>query len=147
MIYLIATAMVIAVLYLSYGVLFYGLRNSLSRLGVDWNKWLFTLFIWTETLLVIPAMFDVTQENAQWLVFFIAAGLMFVGGASLTSKDEEKIHTAGAVVSCLGSLVWLGLVNPVLLIVPLFAVIAGGTSHWQWAGEIGIMLAIFLALF
>ena len=147
MICLIATAMVIAVLYLSYGVLFYGLRNSLSRLGVDWNKWLFTLFIWTETLLVTPAMFDATQENVQWLVFFIAAGLTFVGGASLSSKDEEKIHTAGAVVSCIGSLVWLGLVNPVLLIVPLFAVIIGGTSYWQWAGEIGIMLAIFLALF
>lgn len=146
MIYLVITAMTIAMLYLSYGALFYGVRNSLSRLGVDWNKWLFTLFIWTETLLVAPAMFAVTQENIQWLIFFIVAGLMFVGGASLSSKDEEKIHTTGAVVSCLGSLVWFGLVNPVLLIIPLFAVIAGGTSHWQWAGEIGIIVAIFIAL-
>ena len=146
MIYLITAAIVVAVLYLSYGVLFYGTRNSLSKLGVDWNKWLFTLFIWTETLLVIPAMFDVTQENVQWLVFLVAAGLMFVGGASISSKDEERLHMAGAVISCLGSLVWLGLINPVLLFIPLFAVIAGGTSYWQWSGEIGIITAIFIAL-
>lgn len=146
MIYLISAAVVIAVLYLSYGILFYGIRNSMSRLGVDWNKWLFTLFIWTETLLIVPAMFDATQDNIQWLVFFIAAGLMFVGGASITSKGEETCHIAGAIVSCLGSLVWLGLVNPILLLIPLFGVIAGGNSYWQWSGELGIITAIFIAL-
>lgn len=146
MIYLIGATISVAVLYLSYGVLFYGTRNSLSRLGVDWNRWLFTLFIWTEALLITPAMFAATQENAQWLVFFIAAGLMFVGGASITSKGEEVCHMAGAAISCAGSLIWLGLIDPVLLLIPLFAVISGGYGYWQWSGELGIITAIFIAL-
>lgn len=146
MIYLIIAAIIIAVVYLSYGVLFYGTRNSLSRLGTDWNKWLFTLFIWTETILVVPSMFDHTPENMQWLVFFIAAGLMFVGGASISVKGEKTCHMVGAIVSCLGCLVWLGIINPVLLFIPFFSVISGGTGYWQWGGELGLIAALFIAL-
>jgi len=146
MIYLISTAIAASVLYLSYGVLFYGLRNSLSKLGSDWSRWLFALFIWAETFLIIPAMFEYTAENLKWVVFLTGAGLLLVGGASVVSKDEQKYHNAGAAIACMAGLVWLGLMNPVLLIIPLFACIIGGTQYWQWGGEIGIMLAIFMAL-
>ena len=146
MTWMISAAAVIAVLYLSYGVLFYGARKSLSQLGVDWQKWLFTLFIWTETALLLPSMFDTTQENLQPLVFFIGAGLLLTGAASVTDKYEEAYHNAGAWVSCAGSLVWLALINPIMLFIPLFAVISGGYDRWQWSGEIGIITAIITTL-
>lgn len=146
MIYLVYIAIVIAVLYLSYGVLFYGVRNSLSTLGSDWNQWLFMLFMWTETILLVPSMFTMTGENWQWLVFFIAAGLMFVGGAPITDRYSEKYHIAGAAVACLASIVWIGLINPVLLFIPLFSIMAGGYDRWQWCGEIGLMVSVYLML-
>lgn len=147
MIYLVVSAIIVLVLYLSYGVLFYGTRKSLSQLGLDWNKWLFTLFIWTVTLLVVPSMFDHTPNEWQWLVFLIAAGLMLVGGASISNKDEASYHNAGAWVSCAGSLVWLGIVNPIILFIPLFTVISGGFDRWRWSGEISIITAIIITLF
>lgn len=147
MTHLLIAATVAVVIYLCYGVLFYGTRNSLSQLGVDWNKWLFTLFIWAVTLLTVPSMFDATPENIQPLVFAIACGLMLVGGASITDKHEEVCHNIGAWLSCGCSIVWLAFVNPVALFVPLFGVISGGTDKWQWGGEIGIITATLISLF
>ena len=146
MTWMIYTAIVTAVLYLSYGVLFYGTRKSLSQLGVDWQKWLFTLFIWTETLLVLPSMFDATTENLQWMIFVIGTGLLLLGGASVTDKSQETYHDVGAWISCVGSLVWFGLTDPVMLFIPLFSVIAGGCERWRWTGEIGIIVSLFITL-
>lgn len=89
---MIYTAIIITVLYLSYGTLFYGTRNSLSRLAVDWNKWLFMLYMVVQTFLVVPKMFDATPESWQWLVFFIAIGLLITGGAAIDNKDDLKYH-------------------------------------------------------
>lgn len=143
---LIWIAIVLCALYMSYGVLFYGVKHSMSQLAIDWNQPLFTLFIWAETLMVMPKMFVITPENIQWMVFFIAVGLVFLGGAGLVTKSETNCHIAGATIACGFSLVWLGFINPVLLFIPLFITISHGLSKWQWGGEVGIMLAIYVAL-
>lgn len=146
MIYLVYIAIIITVLYMVYGTLFYGTRNSISRLAVDWNKWLFMLYMWTQAILIIPNMFDKTPTNIQWLVFFIAAGLTIIGGAAIDNKDDLKCHYAGAVVSCLCSIIWLAIINPILLFIPLIAVCSAGYDRIQWWGEVGIMIAVYTAL-
>lgn len=143
---MIYTAIIITVLYLSYGTLFYGTRNSLSKLAVDWNKWLFMLYMLVQTFLVIPVMFDSTPKHLQWIVFFVASGLLVTGGAAIDNKDDLKYHFAGAVVASIFSLVWLAIINPVLLFIPLVAVCAGGYNRLQWCGEIGIIIAIYTQL-
>lgn len=146
MIYLIATAVVVFVLYISYGTLFYGTRNSLSQLGLDWNRWLFMLMIWTITLLVLPKMFGMTPDNLQFLVFIIGAGLLLTGGASIADSDDAKYHMAGAVIACLGAVVWLGFIQPIVLMVPLVTVASGDIDRWQWNVEVGIIIAVLLTL-
>ena len=143
---MIYTAIIITVLYLSYGTLFYGTRNSLSRLAVDWNKWLFMLYMVAQTFLVVPKMFDATPESWQWLVFFIAVGLLITGGAAIDNKDDLKYHQAGAIIASVFSIVWLAIVNPVLLAIPLIAVCSGGYNRLQWCGEIGIIVAVYMCL-
>lgn len=59
---MIWVAIFITVVYLSYGTLFYGTRNSMSKLAVDWNKWLFTAYIVAETFLILPYMFEITLD-------------------------------------------------------------------------------------
>lgn len=146
MIYLISTAIVVFVLYISYGTLFYGTRNSLSQLGLDWNRWLFMLMIWTITLLVLPKMFDMTPEFLKFLVFIIGAGLLLTGGASIADSDDTRYHMAGAIIACVGSLVWLCFMQPVVLMIPLVSVASGGIDKWQWNAEVGIIIAVLLTL-
>jgi len=146
MIYLISTAIVVFVLYISYGTLFYGTRNSLSQLGLDWNRWLFMLMIWTMTLLVLPKMFDMTPEFLKFLVFIIGAGLLLTGGASIADSDDVKYHMAGATIACVSSIVWLCFMQPVVLMIPLVSVASGGIDKWQWNVEVGIIIAVLLTL-
>lgn len=144
---LVYTAIVVFVLYISYGTLFYGTRNSLSRLGLDWNRWLFMLMIWTVTFLVLPKMFTITPESWQWLVFFIGAGLLLTGGASIASGDDARYHYSGAFIACAGSIVWLAIISPMLLFIPLILTASGGIDRLQWNGELGIIIAVFIATF
>ena len=143
---MIYVAMILTVLYLSYGTLIYGTRNSISKLAIDWNKWLFMLYIWTQAVLVAPAMFDSTPENLQWITFLTLAGLGITGAAAIDNKDDLKYHYIGAAISCLCSVIWLCIVNPILLIIPIIAVCAGGLNRIQWCGEIGIIAAVYLQL-
>ena len=143
---MIWVAIFITVVYLSYGTLFYGTRNSMSKLAVDWNKWLFTAYIVAETFLILPYMFEITLDWLRWMVWFIGSGLLLLAGASIDNKDDLKYHYVGSVIACLGSLVWLCFINPVLLFVPLLMVSCGDKTIWQWNGELGIIMAIYLAL-
>ena len=143
---MIWVAIFITVVYLSYGTLFYGTRNSMSKLAVDWNKWLFTAYIVAETFLILPYMFEITLDWLRWMVWFIGSGLLLLAGASIDNKDDLKYHYVGSVIACLGSLVRLCFINPVLLFVPLLMVSCGDKTMWQWNGELGIIMAIYLAL-
>lgn len=143
---MIWVAIFITVVYLSYGTLFYGTRNSISKLAVDWNKWLFTAYIVVETFLILPYMFEITLDWLRWMVWFIGGGLLLLAGAAIDNKDDLKYHYVGSVIACLGSLVWLCFINPVLLFVPLLMVSCGDKTMWQWNGELGIIMAIYLAL-
>ena len=139
-------ALTITILYLTFGTVFYGTRNSISKLALDWNKWLFTLYMVLETFLIVPCMFDLTSIGFQWLVFFIALGLLLTGAASIDNKDDLKYHYIGAALACLGSIGWLCVINPILLIVPVIAIACGDKSMIQWNGELGLMLSVYLAL-
>lgn len=143
---MIWVAIFITVVYLSYGTLFYGTRNSMSKLAVDWNKWLFTAYIVAETFLILPYMFEITLDWLRWMVWFIGSGLLLLAGASIDNKDDLKYHYAGAIVSCTFSLVWITIVNPVMLFIPLIAVVSGGYDRIQWYGEIGIITAVYIQL-
>lgn len=143
---MVCIAIIISILYLSYGTLFYGTRNSLSRLAVDWNKWLFMLYMITQTFLVVPKMFDITPESYQWIVFFIASGLLLTGCAAIDKKDDLKYHYAGAIVACVTAVAWLAILNPFLLFIPLIVTLTSGYDRMQWGGEIGIIIAVYMQL-
>lgn len=143
---MIYAAIILTVLYLAYGTLFYGTRNSLSKLAVDWNKWLFMLYMWAQVILVTPSMFDTTPDQFRWIVFFIVVGLTLTGGAAMDNKDDLKYHYAGAAISCLTTVVWLAIVNPIMLFIPVIAMCSGGYNRIQWCGELGIIVAVYIQL-
>ena len=143
---LVYIAIFLTVLYMFFGTWFYGTRNSLSKLGVDWNKWLFLLYMWAQALLVAPVMFDATPDNMQWIVFFVIIGLALTGGASIDNKDDLKYHYIGAAIACVFSVVWIILTNPFMLIIPVILVCSGGYDKIQWNGEVGIITAVYMTL-
>lgn len=87
-----------------------------------------------------------TPESIQWIVFFILVGLVFLGGTGIITKSEEICHMIGAAVACGFGLVWLGFINPILLLIPVFVTVGHGIKAWQWGGEIGLIIAIYLTL-
>lgn len=70
----------------------------------------FMTTMWLTAGLLMPAILEVSRPNTEWIAFLACAGMFMVGSApNFKEKSEGRIHIAGAVISVIGSQVWVGL--------------------------------------
>lgn len=84
---------------------------SISDTFYTSGKWMFSIVIWLESILLQWSLLDVTPVNVQFVAFFVGAGLLFVGAAPHFKEAQEKvIHYTGAFTFAIASQVWYWIV-------------------------------------
>jgi hypothetical protein len=90
--------------------------------------------------LLLPAWLEISAGNVlQFLAFFAAAGLLFVGTAPafMSSDLENKVHTYSAIGSVIFALLWVIFVSKTWFMIPIWfaviALIAWLTKTWKSA--------------
>lgn len=81
------------------------------------DRWIWCIVIWAVVFICLPTYIGKTGENTRFIAFLAMDGLLFVGGAPLTIKDEDKMHCGAAVVCALCSQLVLVFNQPWLLLV------------------------------
>ena len=113
------------------------------------NRWLWTVWLWTTSLLTfIPVIGILSRSGMGFLGFGVMACLMFCGAVPLFDKDNEDMHwitgTAGCILSqiCVWFIEaqWLGVWMPCL-----FLIGAGYVQPEGWLGRATKGKAVFLA--
>lgn len=80
------------------------------------HKWAFSVAVILSALLLMPAAFQASTENSEFLVFLFIAGQCLVGTAPHFKGWQHKLHISGAVLLLVCSQVWVGLNHPIVLI-------------------------------
>lgn len=139
-------AFAIYVIYNGIAIKLFGIPHSLSNtfyLFKSKNKWLQFLFPAMMVILVVlllPAWLEISAGSAlQFLAFFSASGLLFVGASSafMSSDLEDKVHTYSAIGSVIFALLWVIFVSKAWIMIPIWltviALIAWLTKTWKSA--------------
>ena len=103
----------------------YGIQPSISdNYYVSHHPWTFTLAMLTIAFTIAPVMITIAPEDAQFLGFLAASGISFVGVAAAYKEGiTNEVHTIGAALSALASVIWAyALCPPVATIAILAAV-------------------------
>lgn len=100
--------LVILAVYLTVVIIKDGkIPPSISDTYYTSGKWVFSVVMAIEAILLSVSLFGVTADVWQWLVFLTCGGLLFVASAPHCHDDyEKKIHYAGAFTFAIGSQVW-----------------------------------------
>lgn len=80
------------------------------------HKWAFSVSVILSALFLMPAAFQASTENSEFLVFLFTAGQCLVGTAPHFKGWQHKLHIAGAVLLLICSQVWVGLNHPIVLV-------------------------------
>ena len=114
---LILLSMALFVAYNIFACVKWGIPTSLSvtyySLPTKW-RCVFTVFMFTIALLLIPAWIEVANSLGDWrvhltfLAFLTCALICFVGAAPnfRAFKMESKVHTISATASAVTSIMW-----------------------------------------
>ena len=114
---------------------------------------IFTIWCWIVALLLLPYWLEISSENTQFLAFFAALGLCFVGAAPRFRSYgmERTTHFIGAVMSgacSLMLLLWAGAGIYPLATLSAFAIpIFINRENWLFWLEMGAFTPVFLAAF
>ena len=99
------------------------------------DRWIWCIVIWSVVFICLPTYIGKTGENTRFLAFFAMAGLLFVGGAPLVLKSEDRmqywVHCGAAVVCAVCSQLVLVLNQPWLLLAWVPFVVAGFIIGWK----------------
>lgn len=95
-----------------------GVPNSISETYyVLSHKMWFLFAMWGTAGLLMPHILDNSEEGTECLAFMGLFGMFLVGAApNFREEFEGKIHSAGAVLSLVGSQAWVLLNEPMCLI-------------------------------
>ena len=131
---LIALSLLIFVVYNVIMNLKFGYSKSLSAtyylLPNKW-RWVFTLFMWTCGMLLMPAWIEVSEHFGDWrsnltcLAFFTCALICFVGAAPnfRAFKMESMVHTISATAAAVTALLWCFVCGWDTMYVPIIAIL------------------------
>ena len=99
------------------------------------DRWIWCLVIWAVVFICLPTYIDKVGDNTKFLAFLAMAGLLFVGGAPLVMKSEDKmqywVHCGAAVVCAVCSQIVLVFNQPWLLLAWVPFVVAGFIIGWK----------------
>jgi hypothetical protein len=104
------------------------------------DRWIWCLVIWAVVFICLPTYICKVGENTKFLAFLAMAGLLFVGGAPLVIKSEDKmqyfVHCGAAVVCAVCSQLVLVFNQPLLLLawvpwVVAFVWITKDSPRWR----------------
>lgn len=109
-------------------ILLYVLSVCIKRRGIPYSisetyyalshKIWFLFAMWGTAGLLMPHILDNSKEGTECLAFMGLFGMFLVGAApNFREEFEGKIHSAGAVLSLVGSQAWVLLNEPMCLIV------------------------------
>lgn len=84
--------------------------------SLEQHKWAFSVAVILSALLLMPAAFQASTENSEFLVFLFTAGQCLVGTAPHFKGWQHKLHIAGAVLLLICSQIWVGINHPIVLI-------------------------------
>ena len=145
--------------YIAWMVQLFGIPESISetyyilerkRKGLGYIFMAWCLLI---VATLAPYWFEHSRESLQFLVWFAALGLLFVGAAPTFRcgpKTTKKVHFGGAIVCAVASLAWTcfsGFWVYPLIIMPIFGFIA--YKHpWSWLFwiETGAFISLYITL-
>lgn len=96
-----------------------GIPNSISETYYVLSHKIWFLFaMWGTAGLLMPHILDNSEKGTECLAFMGLFGMFLVGAApNFREEFEGKIHSAGAVLSLVGSQAWVLLNKPMCLIV------------------------------
>lgn len=149
MIGLLFVSILTMALYLTLMAVNYGVQPSISdNYYVSRHRWTFTSTMLVQAFLMSLLMIQLAPENIQFTGFFAGAGLAFVGVAAAYKESlTNTVHTFGAVISGIMSLVWtFNICQPISLIailVALFLIIRRGRNTIYWV-EITAFAMVYL---
>lgn len=149
MIGLLFVSILTMALYLTLMAVNYGIQPSISdNYYVSRHRWTFTSTMLVQAFLMSLLMIQLAPENIQFTGFFAGAGLAFVGVAAAYKESlTNTVHTFGAVISGIMSLVWtFNICQPISLIailVALFLIIRRGRNTIYWV-EITAFAMVYL---
>lgn len=140
---LITISIIIAtIIYVAYNAIsqaLFGVPESLSNTYYlykeKWNKgWLFCLMMYLVVALMMPAWISLSEgSNFQFLVFLAPASIAFVGAAPRFRDGglENKVHTVSAITAAACSLLWVSLVTPYWVAIPIYVVFEGAKAFFS----------------
>lgn len=137
-------------LYLTLMAVSYGIQPSISdNYYVSRHRWSFTSTMLVQAFLMSLLMIELAPENIHFAGFFAGAGLAFVGVAAAYKESiTNTVHTFGAVISGIMSLVWtFNTCLPIFLIailVVLLLLIRRGRNTIYWV-EVTAFAMVYLA--
>ena len=149
---MIASVVISAVLFAAL-IIGYALRHkhpeSLSAIYYGMaNGWMFPLTIGVCGGLIVAAMFEITPERFQFVVFLLMAGAMFVA-ASPKYRDglDGPVHYTSAIIMCAALLAWVIAMG----YFPYFGITGGIVGLFKrrylvYAFEVGMLVNLFYVL-
>lgn len=156
----VSIAFAIYLIYNGFVIRLFGVPNSLSNTFYlykqkrKWMRFLFPAMMVILVTLLLPAWLEISAGNVlQFLAFFAAAGLLFVGAAPafMSSDLENKVHTYSAIGSVLFALLWIIFVSKTWFMIPIWfaviALIAWLTKTWKSASIYWLENVAFMSTF
>lgn len=136
---LIIIATAIFAIYNIIAISLFDIPKSLSDTYYLYNNkcnkgWLFSLMMYTVVALMMPAWITLSEgSNFQFLAFLAPASIAFVGTAP-RFKDgdlENKVHSISAIIAASCSLLWVALVTPYWVAIPIYVVFEGAKAFFS----------------
>lgn len=89
-------------------------------------KTMFTMFMWTDAMLLIIPWITMSPDNLRSLVFLSCGAMMFVGAAAKFKEDlTDSVHYTSAGIWAGSALLWTVLMAITVDIVYIRAIVAG----------------------
>lgn len=81
-------------------------------------KFIFLMAMWGTAGFLMPYILESSKTGTGFLAFIGLSGMAIVGAAPNFKEDfEGKVHTAGAIMSLVGSQAWVAVNNPEHLVI------------------------------
>ena len=135
----IIVATCIYVVYNAIAIAIFGIPESLSNTYYLWKErngkgYLFCLMMYAVVAFMMPAWLTLSEGSTfQFLAFLAPMSIAFVGTAPKFKDDklEGNVHSVSAIIAAACSLLWVALVTPYWVAIPIYVVFEGAKAFFS----------------